>query len=165
MQVRMAKFKNIKKKQRNGEKIVKKGIKKNLLGIKSPKIKRAITETTSGEELLQAHILSNSRSYFYLGICLLLAAGIIVLSYTIFRSDQHLLMVKKERQTLQTDLTRWQSQEQQHASYRDGYVYMAVLAYRLGSTQQEILFLNRALAIDPNYEPALRLRGLLMMRN
>ncbi len=54
---------------------------------------------------------------------------------------------------LALELTFWQSVVATKPDYRDGFLMVAVLAYRLGNTEEAFRTLKEALRIDPNYLP------------
>lgn len=59
-----------------------------------------------------------------------------------------------QRLRLHKEMTLWENISQKYPTYRDASFQVAVLAYRLGETQKEKEYLDKTLAIDPNFEPA-----------
>lgn len=61
---------------------------------------------------------------------------------------------------VQRELTVWEHVMKEYPTYRDAYFEAAVLAYRLGKKDKEAEYLQKALSIDPNFQPALELKKL-----
>lgn len=79
----------------------------------------------------------------------------------VFFVVQRLLTVKKvfeNRNALQEQMTIWENISKEYPTYRDAYFQAAVLAYRLGDSTKERLYLEKTLQLDPNYEPAKKLQ-------
>ncbi len=55
----------------------------------------------------------------------------------------------------------WQEIVGKYKDYRDGYLTLAILEYRLGDNDQARLYLKQALSIDPNFEKARDLEKIL----
>lgn len=57
-------------------------------------------------------------------------------------------------------ITVWQSFLVQHPDYKDGWLMVATWWYELGDKQQSMVALEKVLALDPEYPPALQLQKL-----
>lgn len=55
----------------------------------------------------------------------------------------------------------WEKILEEKPDYRDGYLQLAVLYYKLGENAKAKLNLAKALELDPNYEPAKELERIL----
>jgi hypothetical protein len=60
-----------------------------------------------------------------------------------------------KRQTMQAaiarEITHWQKTTQKYGQYRDGYFRLALLQYQLGNEQLAGIYIEKALAVDPNF--------------
>ncbi len=157
----MPKFKNIKKSPReeSKKKVVKytkkivapkKDVKKKV----SPKIPRPITE--NGFQLTS--ILKKKIWIIWGLVSLILCVEAGGLYYQI----QQVKEVQQQRVVLQSKLTKWEKILSTHPGYRDGYMKLAMLDYQLGDKIDANKNIENALTIDPNYIPALKLKGILL---
>ncbi len=55
----------------------------------------------------------------------------------------------------------WEEIVAQKPDYRDGYLQLAVLNYKVFENKKAHDFLEKALAIDPNFGPALELKKII----
>ncbi|MCX6724873.1 MAG: hypothetical protein NTV20_02120 [Candidatus Shapirobacteria bacterium] len=54
----------------------------------------------------------------------------------------------------------WGKIVQEKPNYRDGYLQLAILNYKIYENEKAEEYLNKALAIDPNFEPAKELKKI-----
>lgn len=69
--------------------------------------------------------------------------------------------VYAQREKLQKDVVFWEEVVQKHSGYRDGYFTLALLEYRLGDKEKAKSYLDKSLALDPNFEKGRELEKLL----
>jgi len=67
---------------------------------------------------------------------------------------------QQEYQKLQKDLKTWEAIIQRYPTYRDAYFEAAVLSYRLGDKEKEVLLLTKLQTIDPNFALAQQLEKI-----
>jgi len=65
--------------------------------------------------------------------------------------------IKNEPQRIGQEISYWENVVSQKPDYRDAYLQLAILNYRIYKNEKAKEYLKRAREIDPNYEPA---RGL-----
>ncbi len=65
---------------------------------------------------------------------------------------------KEETKKLQEDILLWQHELAEKPNYRDVYLKLAVLNWRLHRRFEAFKFVQEALQIDPNYQEALNLQ-------
>jgi tetratricopeptide (TPR) repeat protein len=88
----------------------------------------------------------------------ILGVGIIIGLIGTLVVYQQLNAVKQQRQEVVDEFTKWQQFTQEHPGYRDGYVQLAELSYRLGNVSESRQYVSKALELDPNFEPAIELQ-------
>ena len=76
------------------------------------------------------------------------------------------LLVKKEvidsgRSKVLEQISYWNSVVEKRADYRDGYFQLSVLSYQIGKKDDAIVYLEKALQIDPNFEEGRKLEKIL----
>jgi tetratricopeptide (TPR) repeat protein len=67
----------------------------------------------------------------------------------------------EDPQDIQKLITGWQKMVEQKPDYRDGFLQLGLLSEMLRQRKQALFYIDKALAIDPNYEPALYARSKL----
>lgn len=55
------------------------------------------------------------------------------------------------RQGIQAEISHWQKVTHDYTDYRDGYFRLALLHYQLGETTQAREYVDKSLALDPNF--------------
>ena len=58
-------------------------------------------------------------------------------------------------------ISAWEKIVEEKPNYRDGYLQLAILYYKLYENDKAKEYLNKALDLDPNYEPAKELKKIL----
>jgi len=58
-------------------------------------------------------------------------------------------------------ISAWEKIVQEKPNYRDGYLQLAILNYKIYENEKAKEYLNKALEIDPNFEPALELQKII----
>lgn len=111
-----------------------------------PKIPQTITETVK-RSISWKHITLGG---FFLVILVLSGWQTI----GVLEKSLALKNIVNERKTLAANMQLWENIAQKYPGYRDAYFQTAVLAYQLGDSAKEKIYLERALQIDPNYAPA-----------
>lgn len=81
----------------------------------------------------------------------LLCLGIIQQSMTIDQNVQKLKQIRLERQQIAKEIRYLQTLEGEYAGYRDMYYRIAVLEYKLGDINHSKQYIQKALAVDPNF--------------
>jgi tetratricopeptide (TPR) repeat protein len=66
-----------------------------------------------------------------------------------------------EPEKIRGEIERWEKIVDERSDYRDGYLKLAVLYWRLGEEVKARENLDKALEIDPNYDLALELKGVI----
>ena len=64
-------------------------------------------------------------------------------------------------QLLEQQLNQWKEVIKEKPDYRDAYIQLATLAYQLKRLEQAKSYIDKALNLDPNFEPAKKLQELL----
>jgi len=62
---------------------------------------------------------------------------------------------------IQRLIDAWEKIVEEKPNYRDGYLQLAVLYYKIYENGKAKEYLNKALEIDPNFEPALELQKII----
>lgn len=62
---------------------------------------------------------------------------------------------------LMSEKTKWEGIITKRPDYRDAHYKLAVVSYKLGDVESAKTYLRKALAIDPNFKPALEFKRLL----
>lgn len=86
---------------------------------------------------------------------------IIILGLDLYSNIQDKKKIDFEREKITKELTFWQSFIEEHQDYRDAYLQLAVLEYKLRDFNKAKFYLNQALAIDPNFEKGRELEKVL----
>jgi len=64
---------------------------------------------------------------------------------------------------IQRLIDAWEKIVQEKPNYRDGYLQLAILNYKIYENEKAEEYLNKALAIDPNFEPAKELKKIISL--
>lgn len=69
---------------------------------------------------------------------------------------------KMERAKQVTQLETWEKAIKKHPTYPQAYYNAALYAARLGDSQKALIYIEKALSLNENYEPAKQLKKLLV---
>ena len=64
---------------------------------------------------------------------------------------------------IQRLIDAWEKIVEEKPNYRDGYLQLAILNYKIYKIEEAKEYLNKALAIDPNFEPARELKKIISL--
>src|SRR5262249_29569956 len=95
---------------------------------------------------------------FFSGVML---TGIILQSIFLYNNLQKLQAIGVKRSALEDQAQILSNLTKSYPSYRDLYLQVAVIEYRLGNTTQAKAYADRALVIDPNFQAAIDLESKL----
>lgn len=70
-------------------------------------------------------------------------------------------MKQREKQTLEEQIAKWEEVVTKRPDYRDGYLQLALLNYRLDRIYATRFYLKKVFTLDPNFEPARELEKKL----
>lgn len=116
-----------------------------LKTLQFPNISRFIPE-----KLIFPHPTFYPKLFITSFISGLLFLGIIFQTLLLIQNRQKLQQIALERQQIQQEITYWQGITQKYHGYRDVYLKLASLEYKLGNTQQARQNIDKAFTIDPN---------------
>lgn len=68
---------------------------------------------------------------------------------------------KSEPEKIEAQIGYWHKILEKAPGYRDGYFQIAVLNYQIYKDREALEAVNKALEVDPNFEPAKKLKRLL----
>lgn len=110
------------------------------------------------------HIISplgplKKKNVWLAGVFVCTIVFALFLSWELWQTWTTWRQTKMEYAHLQQELRTWEDVTSRYPTYRDAYFEAAVLAYRLGDRQKELLYLQKVLAIDPNFVPAQQLKN------
>jgi tetratricopeptide (TPR) repeat protein len=91
-------------------------------------------------------------------ICLIIIVLIIVFSIDLSKNLETYTSKNIERAKIEHQIKTWKSIVQKYKGYKDGYLQLAILEYRLGKFENSKEDLQTALKLDPNYKEGLELQ-------
>jgi tetratricopeptide (TPR) repeat protein len=99
---------------------------------------------------------------FLLGFfCIIVIILIVFFSIDLLKNYREYSNQRRERTNIQAQIKTWQSITEKFKGYKDGFLQLATLEYRLGEYEKTKSYLNQALYLDPNYKEALELQNRL----
>lgn len=72
--------------------------------------------------------------------------------FALYDSYQKKQAIDKKRKEINNEISYWKSIVDKYKDYRDGYFQLAILEYRLKDFNKSKFYLDKALALDPNFE-------------
>lgn len=124
-----------------------------------PSIYRTITESRLRKE---------PNKYIYFAIITISICGIFILSLftvisAVFLVEQSakFTRLEMERSKLKSELNLWSSIDEKYPGYKDAYLEMAILEYKLSNFEKAKQLVSKALLLDPNDENAKKLELIL----
>lgn len=96
-------------------------------------------------------------------LCILIVA-VIAIGVDLNKNLQDKEKIDFEREKITRELDFWQSFVTKHQDYRDAYLQLAILEYRVRDYSKAKFYLNRALSIDPNFEKAKEMERVLSVK-
>ena len=92
----------------------------------------------------------------------LTAIGVIAyLSFNFYQNLNTYQKVSSERIKIVSQINTWQSIVKKYKDFKDGYLQIAVLEYRLGDYDKAKIYCDKALLLDPEYSDAIELNEKL----
>lgn len=82
-------------------------------------------------------------------------------SFDLYTTYQEKLKLDLERQKIISKIQYWQGIVSKYKDYRDAYFQLAILEYRLRDFDKSKHYLDKALALDPNFEKGRELEKIL----
>lgn len=68
---------------------------------------------------------------------------------------------ERTREEIEKEISKWERVSAEKTNYRDAFFRLAVLNYQIFKNEKAKEYLDRAMALDPNFEEGKRLRELL----
>jgi len=123
---------------------------------KFPNIYRIITERG-------ALILRKRMTIISMYVIVYLAMTVIIAYLTInfYQNFSTYQKVSSERIKIVSQINTWQSIIKKYKDFKDGYLQIAVLEYRLGDYNKARVYCDKALLLDPEYSDAIELNKKL----
>ncbi|PJA00174.1 MAG: hypothetical protein COX78_00905, partial [Candidatus Levybacteria bacterium CG_4_10_14_0_2_um_filter_35_8] len=90
-------------------------------------------------------------------VYLAIAVIIVYLSINLYRNFNTYQKSSLERVKIMNQLNSWQGIIKRFPDFKDAYLQIAVLEYRLGSYDIARLYCDKALLLDPEYSDAIEL--------
>lgn len=84
-----------------------------------------------------------------------------VLGLTSKFEELYLKYQEENPQELQKLISNWEKITSETPTYRDGYLYLSLYYFKLGNRQKAQENLQKALELDPNFEPAKELEEII----
>lgn len=153
----MVKFKNIKKPNKKA-KTAKKTEKKE---IKVEKEVAAITKAKKRELPSIYRIITERRVWLH-AINVLSLVGILLIGIGLGKYVEQAEVINKQRSAVESHVQYLQDLSSKYPGDRDIYFQLASDEYSLGNMKQADKYIEQALVLDPNYLPALKLKGLII---
>jgi len=94
-------------------------------------------------------------------IALFMFFMLIVSTYFLYDSYKKKQEIDKKRQEIVSSILYWERAVDKYKDYRDGYFQLAVLQYRLRNFEKSKYYLDKALALDPNFAQGRKLEEIL----
>ena len=124
----------------------------NKKASKFPNIYRIITERG-------ALILRKRMTIISMYVIVYLAMTVIIayLAINFYQNFSTYQKVSSERIKIVSQINTWQSIIKKYKDFKDGYLQIAVLGYRLGDYNKARIYCDKALLLDPEYSDAIEL--------
>jgi len=94
-------------------------------------------------------------------VCLIILFLIAYFSLDLSKTLKAYSYQSSERAKVESQIKTWQSITDKYKGYKDGYLQLAVLEYRLGEFEKAKNYTNQALSLDPGYKEALEFQKKL----
>lgn len=82
-------------------------------------------------------------------------------SFDLYNNFQDKKKIDLERQEIISKIEKWQAIAHKYKDYRDAYFQLAILEYRLRNFAKSKVYLDKTLALDPNFEKGIMLEKIL----
>lgn len=133
---------------------------------KSPKIYRFIPEPIKRHlsKYSRRKVFNVYRQTLKVFTVFIFVIVIIVLGYDLYNNVQDKKKIDLERAKITREIDFWESFVTKNQDYRDAYLQLAILEYRVRDYSKAKFYLNRALSIDPNFEKAKEMERVLSVK-
>jgi len=119
-----------------------------------PKISRPFTEHIG-------KLTWDRKKYLVYAFTILFFLFILFMAFDVRQKIAIANDLEVERKQLLKDINKWEEIVDEHKDYRDGYLKLSILEYKLGNLQKAKNHLNKAFEIDPNSKTGLMLKEIL----
>lgn len=153
----MVKFKNIKKNNKK-QKPPKKQEKKE---VKTEKKTAEIKQTKERKSPSIYRIITERRFWLHV-IEFLAIIGSMLVAFGFWQYIEKAQAINMQRKGVESHIQYLQDLTKKYPGDRDIYFQMASDEYTLGNIKQADQYIEKALVLDPNYLPALKLKGYIL---
>ncbi len=157
----MVKFKNIKKQSKQTKSTKKQSKKEAKKEIKIEKEVAAIKQAKKRQLPNIYRIISERRFWLHV-VNVLALLGILLIGIGLGKYVEQAEAINKQRESVENHIQYLQDLSNKYPGDRDIYLEMAIEEYRLGNMKQANIYVEKALILDPNYLPALKLKGFII---
>lgn len=97
----------------------------------------------------------------YVVVYLAVMGIIAYLSFNFYQNFNTYQKVSSERTKIVSQINTWQNIVKKYKDFKDGYLQIALLEYRLGNYDKARFYCDKALLLDPEYSDAIELNRKL----
>lgn len=101
-----------------------------------------------------SRIINEEFSPLIYGASLVILVAIIIVSFALFNNVKELKNLSVQKEALTSEKTSWEIILSKYPDYRDGYLTLANIEYKLGERGNALLNVRKAIEIDPNFSKA-----------
>lgn len=109
-----------------------------------------------------SRIINEEFSLLIYGVSFVILVAIIIASSILFNNTKELNSLTKQREDLIREKTSWMSTLSKYPDYRDGYLSLANVEYRLGEKGDALQNVYKAIEIDPNFSKSYEFEKFLL---
>ncbi|MCL5432512.1 MAG: hypothetical protein M1524_00140 [Patescibacteria group bacterium] len=135
---------------------------KGISGKDREKIGKKIVPSDNSEQEIRSSIWTG-KIFDILLITLIVAIGLACIdlygTYKNKKADDF------QRQVVKNEIAFWQGILEKHSDYRDAYFKVSLLEYKLGNMKRSSYYLQKTLALDPNFEAGREFEKVLDTKN
>jgi len=131
-------------------------MKKTNKAAKFPNISRLITERVFKATKNKVAVAS-----IYTVIYLAMLVVVVYLAINLYQNLKTYQNVSSEKTIITNQIKSWQSIIKTYPNFKDAYLQLAVLEYRLGDYEKSRIYCDKALFLDPEYSDAIELNKKL----
>lgn len=105
-----------------------------------------------------------NEEYFPLiyGASFIILIATVVASFMLFKNAKELKILTMQREELSREKASWKNILSKYPDYRDGYLTLANIEYRLSEKGNALLNVRKAIEIDPNFSKSYELEKFIL---
>lgn len=120
-----------------------------------PNNSRSITEKTKIKKSI------NFKQFLFFAVYFLFLVALVVVGTDVYKKSFVYFKLSSQRGEISTEIKGLEDKVRKYPGFKEGYLKMAILEYRIGNFDKSKTYVKQALVLDPNFKDAVDFAKLI----